>query len=152
MDELRGVAGSAVVVEVAAQVVGVVSSLDAVARRLGEARAFIQRHRPDALARERADLELSMIGASPAAIREHRRSLESLEARARLAGELGHRIETLTARLASGGHELEALHARIGASLGDDLLMHELRAYQASARAALDAFEEAWREIEAVSS
>lgn len=152
LDDVRTVGGGApphVVAEVSGRVVDVVGALEAVAHRLAEARQFIERHGSDALARERTELELSMIGASAAAIREHRRSLDALNERARLAGDLQHHIGTLVLRLDAGGHELEALHARVGSQLGDETLLHELRAYQTSARAALDAFQDAWREVEA---
>jgi hypothetical protein len=129
-------------------VIGVVSKLEALAHRLAEARQFIARHRPDAVAREHAELELAMVGATPVAIREHKRSMQSLEARGRLAGELERRITTLTSRLESGGQEVEALHPRIAGSLGDEALLYELNAYQMSAEAALLSFQEVWTEVE----
>ncbi len=136
--------------DLAVRLVAVVEGVFAVGRRLAEARAFIEIHSTEHVAREKADLELAMIGASPEVIRSHRRDMAAIDARVRLSSRVIGEIPALEARLLAAGSELEALNVRMGTGCEAEELVHEMRAYQQSATAALEAFESTWSEVTAL--
>ena len=121
------------------ELVGFVERVYAIAAELKRARAFVITHGADEVARRRADLELELIGASPAAIPGLKSALKALDQRGRHASVVQGEIERLVARLQAAVAELEALQAKLEAP-DAEALIHEVRAWHQSAKLALDAF------------
>lgn len=140
--------GSVATLDAGRELAGLVGRVYAMGPALKGARAFVQAHSPDRVARERADLELEMIGSSPAQIREMKQAIAALDERTTHAGSVQQEIDRLSARLVAAAAELEALHARLGASLGSPDLVHEVRAWHQSASLAMNAFIETVGELE----
>lgn len=107
---------------------------------LADARAFTAANSTDAIAKEKAEVELALVGASAAEIRPLKATMTRLDGRRSLAQRVEADARTLAVRLQSAGSELEDLHARLSATAEPDALLHELRAYERSARLALEAF------------
>jgi hypothetical protein len=137
--------------EVRADVMSKVSllleAIYALGERVLQGREFLEKHGPDGLAREKAELEMELIGASVVQIREVKSAMDRLEERAAHSGEVIEALDKLKARMISAGAELQALDARLGSVLGTEILEHELSAYQQSADLALDAFQQTWTEL-----
>lgn len=125
-----------------------IGGIYAIGAKLKAARSYIVLHAPDRVAREQADLELEMVGASAAAIPLLRRQLESLKERGAHAQAVSLQVEALQIRLQTSATEVEALHARLGRALGSEDLVHEVRAWRKSANLALDAFVETVGELD----
>lgn len=115
--------------------------------RLKEGRQFLETHSADGLSREKAELEMQLVGASVDEIREIKGAMTRLDERAARSGEVASVVDTLRARMVSAGDEIQALDTRLGTVLGTEDLEHELRAYQQSAELALDAFQRTWVEL-----
>lgn len=134
--------------DAARELVGLVGRIYAMGPALKQARAFVEQHSPDRVARERADLELDLVGSSAARIREIKAAINALDERSRHAGTVQLEVDRLSARLVSAAAELEALHARLGSQLGSADLVHEVRAWHQSAELAMDAFAKTVGELE----
>jgi len=133
--------------DVMSKVARLLGAIYSLGERVLEGREFLEKHGPDGLAREKADLEMQLVGASVAEIREIKAAMGRLDERASHSTQVVDAMDKLRARMISAGAELQALDARLGAVLGTEELEHELRAYQQSAELALDAFQETWIEL-----
>ena len=133
--------------DVMSKVARLLGAIYGLGERVLEGRDFLDKHGPDGLAREKADLELELMGASVVQIREIKAAMSRLDERASHSDKVVGAMEQLRARMISAGAELQALDARLGAVLGTEELEHELRAYQQSAELALDAFQQTWIEL-----
>ncbi len=131
----------AVLADLGGDLVAVVSQLHALGHRLAEARVFLSRNDPDRLARDRAEVELNLVGSGASEMLAQRSQMQALRERGELAGRVRDDLRTLTARLETSAGELQAFRARIDGDLASGELVHELRAYHRSAEAALQAFE-----------
>lgn len=140
--------GSGPTRDTARELTGWVERVYAMGPALKEARVFVAQHAPDRVARERADLELDLVGSTPAQIRSLKAAMAALDERAVHAGTVQTEIDRLSSRLVAAAHELEALHARLGATLGSGELVHELRAWHQSATLAVDAFVQTVGELD----
>ena len=83
--------------------------------------------------------------------RQGKRFIERIltpEERQEHAGAVQGEITRLSDRLATAASELEALAARLGADLGSDALLHEVRAWHQSTELALTAFADTVGELE----
>ena len=116
--------------------------------KIREGRDFLEKHGPDGLSREKAELEMQLLGASVDEIREIQGAMKRLDERAARSADVEKGVKTLRARMIAAGSELQELDARLGAVLGTEDLEHELRAYQQSAELALDAFQQTWLELD----
>ncbi|NCG21665.1 MAG: hypothetical protein GWP91_21835 [Rhodobacterales bacterium] len=125
-----------------------IGGIYAIGAKLKSARAYVLLHAPDRVAREQADLELEMVGASAAAIPLLRKQLGALKERAVHAQAVCAQIEALQIRLQMSASEVEALHARLGRALGSEDLVHEVRAWRQAASLALDAFVDTVGELD----
>lgn len=122
------------------ELVGWVTRIYAMGPALREARAFVVVHAPDKVARERAELELELIGGTPERARELAAAMKALDRRSQHAQVVRAEVDRLAARLVTAVAELEAFDARLGAALGSAELVHEARAWQQSATLAIEAF------------
>lgn len=144
----RGDVADGVVADVAGKVAALLGHVYAMGERAAEARAYLDAHAPERLARERTDLEMELVGASADQIVQLKRTLASLERRAASVGKVDGELARLKGRMGAAVAELKELEARVGAELGADDLMHELAAHQQAAELALQAFGETWKELE----
>lgn len=132
--------------EVMEQVGALFGSHLEIATRLMEARAYSHQHGVDEVARQKAELEMQLVGASVAEIKELKAAMVAVDQRASHTGAIDEAAARLRARLVAAGTELEAVQERLGSHLGSEELEHELRAYQRSADLALEAFTSTWSE------
>ncbi len=133
--------------DVMSQVAKLLGAIYALGEKIQEGKEFLDKHGSDGIAREKAEFEMQLVGASVAQIRELKSAMARLDERAAHSGEVSDALDKLQARMISAGAELQALDARMGAVLGTEELEHELRAYQQSAELALDAFQKTWTEL-----
>jgi len=122
--------------------VGLVGRIFQMGAGLQRARGFVSDHHPDKVARDRADLELELVGASSEQIPELRHAFKALDARAAQVADVQREVERLATRLASTTEELEGLRERLADAGDPEGLLHEVRAWHQSAALAIEAFDE----------
>jgi hypothetical protein len=92
-------------------------------------------------------VELELLGAGIEQIHLLKRQLAALGERAQHADRVALEVEHLHLRLETAAVEIEALSVRLGADLGSEALLHEVRAWHSSTDQALRAFADTVGEL-----
>lgn len=153
--QTRGDLGAPVADQVAAEVIGLFSRLVSVGEELARARRFVRENDPEAIARQRADIEVKLVGASLVEKTALDATLASMRERGRHASTVNGEVGVLQARLLSTVASLETLSVRLQrASLSVDersarvsSVLAELARQQHDAERALEAYAATAREI-----
>lgn len=140
---------------VATEMITLFRKVCAVAEELSRARRFVKENNPDAIVRERADVEVRQIGAAMAEKTALDAALKAMEERGKHARTVDGEIGVLNARLMAAVATLETLNARLTrASLSAEErtarvegVLDDLKAQQAEAERALQAYAATAREI-----
>jgi len=138
----------AVRADVLTNVARLLSAVYTLGAKIRDGREFLDKHGPDGVSREKAELEMQLLGASVPEIREIKAAMKRLDERAARSADVARAVATLRARMISAGSELNALDARLGAVLGTEALGFEIQAYQQSVDLALDDFQRTWGEVD----
>jgi hypothetical protein len=147
LDVLNGPAsenlGSGVVVEVSASVIALVERVDELALQLAEARKTARDNDPDAIARDKAALELDQLGDSSAGVLRARDAMSAMSERLEHALEVVRQVGVLHGELVAASRRLEAIGAKTGrlAAEGGGALVEELVEQTAAAERALVAWQ-----------
>lgn len=135
---------------VAEELVELVRRNWALAERLGEARRLIKQNDGDTLARRQTDIEMALVGADAAELRSLKMAQKALDRRRKLAIKLESDVQTMAGRLAQSAEEMDAFVLKIQDQIGSEDVLHEVRAYQQSANAAIDIFAKTKEELDAL--
>lgn len=141
---------------VQAEIVRLFERVFAVSEELARARSFMKENAPEALGRERAEIEVRQLEAG--SLHEKRaldEAIEALTERGRHATTVRNEIGVLSARLLAASASLEALQARLGraslsaedVSIRAQVALDELKQQEADAKRALEAYAATAREI-----
>ncbi|MBT3224061.1 MAG: hypothetical protein HN348_33755 [Proteobacteria bacterium] len=135
---------------VAEELVELVRRNWSLAERLAEARRLVKQNDGNALARQQTDIEMELVGADAAQLRSLKMAQKALDSRRKLTIKLESDILTMAGRLAQSAEEIDAFVLKIQDEIGSEDVLHQVRAYQQSANAAIDIYVKTKEELDAL--